>query len=146
MVLRNFLDEKVFFLQVAVVLTYFQSEKSQNKLDLMQNFLLNRFTKLVKINCWGAKQKSHATVILQSHFAWICTEASVYILSSVSTSKLLRKAITLYGHKLCTSPSRHISVLVRSCIHSVFALNWKEKISISVQLHIQIHRWRIVNQ
>ena len=26
----------------------------------------------------------------------------------------------------------------------VFALNWKEKISISVQLHIQIHRWRIV--
>ena len=27
-----------------------------------------------------------------------------------------------------------------------FALNWKEKISISVQLHIQIHRWRIVNQ
>ena len=28
----------------------------------------------------------------------------------------------------------------------VFALNWKEKISISVQLHIQIHRWRIVNQ
>ena len=28
----------------------------------------------------------------------------------------------------------------------VFALNWKEEISISVQLHIQIHRWRIVNQ
>ena len=25
----------------------------------------------------------------------------------------------------------------------VFALNWKEKISISVQLHIQIHRWLI---
>ena len=31
-------------------------------------------------------------------------------------------------------------------IHAVFAFNWKEKISISVQLHIQIHRWRIVNQ
>ena len=30
--------------------------------------------------------------------------------------------------------------------HTVFALYWKEKISISVQLHIQIHRWRTVNQ
>ena len=50
------------------------------------------------------------------------------------------------GHKLCPSPSRHISVLLRSGIHTVFALNWKEKISISVQLHIPIHRWRIVNQ
>ena len=50
------------------------------------------------------------------------------------------------GHKLFPSPSRHISVLIRSGIHTVFALNWKEKISISVQLHIQIHRWRIVNQ
>ena len=28
----------------------------------------------------------------------------------------------------------------------VFALNWKENNSISVQLHIRIHRWRIVNQ
>ena len=50
MVLRNFLEEKVFFLHVAMVLTCFQSEKSQNKLDLMQNILLKRFTKLVKIN------------------------------------------------------------------------------------------------
>ena len=40
------------------------------------------------------------------------------------------------GHKLCPSPSRHISVLIRSGIHTVFALNWKEKNSISVQLHI----------
>ena len=47
MVLRNFLDEKIFFLQVAIVLTSFQSEKSQNKLDWMQNVLLKRFTKLV---------------------------------------------------------------------------------------------------
>ena len=44
------------------------------------------------------------------------------------------------GHKLCTYPSRHISVLIRSGIHIVFALNWKGKISISVQLHMQIHR------
>ena len=32
-------------------------------------------------------------------------------------------------HKLCPSPSRHISVLIRSGIHTVFALNWKEKIA-----------------
>ena len=50
MVLRNFLDDKVFFLHVTIVLTCFQSEKSQNKPDLMQNFLLHRFTKLVKMN------------------------------------------------------------------------------------------------
>ena len=50
------------------------------------------------------------------------------------------------GHKLCPSPIQHISVLIRSGIHTVFAINWKEKVSILVQLHIQIHRWRIVNQ
>ena len=49
MVLRNFLDEKVYFLQVAIVLTCFQSEKSQYNLDWMQNVLLKRFTKLVKV-------------------------------------------------------------------------------------------------
>ena len=49
-------------------------------------------------------------------------------------------------HKLCLSPSRHMSVLIRSGIHTVFAPNWKEKVSISVNLHIQIHRWRIANQ
>ena len=31
------------------------------------------------------------------------------------------------GHKLCPSPSRHFSVLIRSGLHTVFALNWKEK-------------------
>ena len=51
------------------------------------------------------------------------------------------------GHELCPSPSRHISVLIRSGIHTVFSLSTgKKKISISVQLYIQIHRGRIVNQ
>ena len=60
MVLRNFLDENVCFLQVAIVLTCFQSEKSQNKLDRIQTCSLKRFTKLVKINFWGSKpKKSH---------------------------------------------------------------------------------------
>ena len=60
MVFRNILDVKVFLLHVAIVLTCFQSEKSQNKLYLMQIFLLKRFTKLVKINLRGSKaKKSH---------------------------------------------------------------------------------------
>ena len=60
MVLRNFLDNFFFFLQVAIVLTCFQSEKSQNKFDLMQNVLLKRLTKLVNINLRGSKaKKSH---------------------------------------------------------------------------------------
>ena len=61
MVLRNFLDEKVYFLHVAIVLTCFQSEKkSQNKLDLRESFLMKRLTKLVKFKFrgWEAK-KSH---------------------------------------------------------------------------------------
>ena len=41
-----------------------------------------------------------------------------------------------HGHKLCPSPSRHISILVRSGIHTVLALGRKEAVSISVQLHI----------
>ena len=70
MVSRNFLDENVFFLNVVVVLTCSQSEKSQNKLDLMQSFLLKRFTKHVKMYFKREKsKKSHASVILNSHFA-----------------------------------------------------------------------------
>ena len=45
-----------------------------------------------------------------------------------------------HGHKLCLSPSRHISILVRSGIHTVLALGRYEAVRISVQLHIQIHR------
>ena len=31
-------------------------------------------------------------------------------------------------------------ILIRSGLNTVFSLNWKEKVSILVQLHIQIHR------
>ena len=58
MVLRHFLDKKVFFLQVAIVLTCFQSEKSQNKFDLMQSSLLRRLTKLVNMNLRDSKAKN----------------------------------------------------------------------------------------
>ena len=40
------------------------------------------------------------------------------------------------GHKLCPSPSQHISVLIRSGIHTVLALDRKETVGISVQLYI----------
>ena len=96
MVLRNFLDEKVFFLHVAIVLTCFSFEKSQNKLDLMHSSLLKRFTKLVKMNFKRKQSKnSHASVILKSHFAWIFTKTLFYILSRLSASKLLRKTLKL---------------------------------------------------
>ena len=96
MVLRNFLHEKVFFLRVAIVLTCFQSEKSQNKLDLMQNFVLKCLPKLVKINFKREQsKKGHASVIFNSHFARSFTKALFYILSRLSTSKLFRKAFKL---------------------------------------------------
>ena len=67
MVLRNILDEKVFFTHVAIVLTCFQSEKSQNKLDLMQNFMLKCLQKLLNINFMREQSiKSHASVIFNS--------------------------------------------------------------------------------
>ena len=70
MVLRNVLDEEVFFLHVANVLTCFQVEKSQNKLDSMQSVLLTRCTKLVKMNFKREQSKNgHASVILNSHCA-----------------------------------------------------------------------------
>ena len=52
---------KGIFLQEAIVLACFQSEKkTQNKLDLMQSFLLRRFTKPVEIHLRGSKaKKSH---------------------------------------------------------------------------------------
>ena len=48
------------FWQVVIFLTCFQSEKSQNKLDLLQGFWMKRFTKLAKINSRGSKaEKSY---------------------------------------------------------------------------------------
>ena len=46
----------------------------------------------------------------------------------------------------CAPLLADISLYSYEALFIVFALNWKEKISISDQLHIQIHRWRIINQ
>ena len=40
----------------------------------------------------------------------------------------------------------HLSVFIRSGFHTVFALNGKETFSISVQSHLKVHRWCIVNK
>ena len=93
MVLRNLLDEKVVFLQVAIVLTCFQSEKSQYKLDLMQSFLLKRFTKSVKINLRASKAKKSHLSNFPFSFCLILNQSTIYILSKLSASKKLRKAL-----------------------------------------------------
>ena len=50
------------------------------------------------------------------------------------------------GTKLCPSSSRHISLLIWSRIYTVFALNREETVGVSVQLHIQVHRWCFVHK
>ena len=115
----NFLDEKVFFLHVAIVLTCFQSENSQNKLDFMHSFLLKRFIKLVKMNFKKEqREKSHASVILNSHFAWILTKVLFSILSRLFASKLLRKAWKL--------PRKHTIM---------------NELSVQIQNRKLMHRW-----
>ena len=49
-------------------------------------------------------------------------------------------------YELCSASRRHLSVFIRSGFHTVFALNRKERFSISVQSHLQVHRWCIVHK
>ena len=44
------------------------------------------------------------------------------------------------GTKLCSSSRRHLSIFIRSEFHTVFALNGKETVSISVQTHLHLRR------
>ena len=50
------------------------------------------------------------------------------------------------GTNCAPSSRRHLSVFIRSRIHTVFALNRKETVSISVQSHLHVHRWCIVHK
>ena len=50
------------------------------------------------------------------------------------------------GSKLCPSSSRYISLLIWSRIYTVFALNREETVGVSVQFHIQVHRWCFVHK
>ena len=51
-------------------------------------------------------------------------------------------------NKLCPPPpsSGHISLLIWSRIYTVFALNREETVGVSVQFHIQVHRWCFVHK
>ena len=50
------------------------------------------------------------------------------------------------AYELCPSSCRHLSVFIRSGIHTIFALNEKETFNISVQSHLQVHRWCILHK
>ena len=63
-----FLMKKVFFLQVAIVLTCFKFEKSQNKLDLMYK------------NDQSKKKKNRNIINVKFHFI-ICRNLNVTVLS-----------------------------------------------------------------
>ena len=54
--------------------------------------------------------------------------------------------ISSNGYELCPASRRHLSVFIRNGFHTVFALNGKETFSISVQSHLQVHRWCIVHK
>ena len=100
MFLRNFLDEKVFFLQVAIVLTCCQSGKSQNKFDLVQNFLMKRFTKFVKINFWGSKtKKSHLSNFTSSFYLNLYRSTILHLIKTFC-NKTLKKSIRMVA-KVC---------------------------------------------
>ena len=84
---------KVFFLQVAIVITCFQSEKSQNKLDLMQSFLLKRFTKLVKINLRGSKARTSHLSNFPFSFCLKLYQSTILHLVQTFRIKTLKKSI-----------------------------------------------------
>ena len=79
-----FFYEMVFFLQVAIVHTCFQSEKSQNKLHLMQSFLLKRFTKRVNINFRVSEaKKSHLSNFPFSFYLNVYQSTILHLVTTV---------------------------------------------------------------
>ena len=102
MVLMNFLDKKVFFLQVAIVLTCFHSEKSQNKHVLMKRFLLKRFTKLVKINLRGSKAINSHLSNFQFSFCLNLYQSTILHLVKIFHIKTLKKSIA-NNHESCNN-------------------------------------------
>ena len=117
MVLRNFLDEKVLFLQSAIVLTCLQSEKSQNKLDLMQSFLLKRFTKLVKMNFKREQSNnSHASVIFELSFCINHYQSTILHLVKTFRIKTFKKSI-----KIATKACNHERIISSDLKPEVYA-------------------------
>ena len=59
--------------------------------------------------------------------------------------KILQRIVGTPMGTNCAPLLADISIHIRSEIHTVFALGWKETVSSSVQLHIEKQRWRIVS-
>ena len=83
------------FAGIAIVLTCFQSEKSQNKLDLMQSVLLKRFTKLVTINLRGSKAKKPHLSYFPFSFCLNLYQNTIFHLVKTFRIKTFKKSIKL---------------------------------------------------
>ena len=60
--------------------------------------------------------------------------------------KVFQQIVGIPMDTICTPLLADIFLYSYKVKFMVFALNWTEQDSISVQLHIHLHRWRIVNQ
>ena len=50
------------------------------------------------------------------------------------------------GYESCPSSHRHLFLFIQNGFHTVFFLNGKETVSISVQSHLHVHRWCIAHK
>ena len=102
----TFLIQKVFFLNVAVILTFFQSEKSQNSLDLMHRFLTKGFTKRVKIYFKESKSKKSDLSDFPSSFCLNLYQSTILYLVKTFRIKLFRTAL-----KISTKACNHERII-----------------------------------
>ena len=124
MVLRNFLDEKVFFLHVVIVLTCFQSKKSQNKLYFMRSFLLKRLIKLAKISLREGK-------------AWIFIKKSRLSNFEVSFCLNLYQSTILHLVKTfrIKTLTKSIKIVTKACNHErIISSNLKLEVDASLNI------------
>ena len=96
-------------------------------------FLLWRSTLILKTSILKTISSRYSSFYL-TIFSWFCRK-SLPVDSRHSD-----------GYELCLSSRRHLSVLIRSGINTVFALNGKETVSISVQSNLHVLRWCIVHK
>ena len=85
----------------------------------------------------------------QKQVLWRCLSFLVNNIFVVFTGKVFMQRAESWHfnwYELRPSSHRHLSVFMRSGIHTVFALNGKEAVRISVQSHLQVYRWCIVHK
>ena len=147
MVLRNFHDEKVFFLQVAIVLTCFQSEKSQNKLDSMQCVLLKRFTKLVKMNLKRVQSKKQSRPSnFEISFCLNLYQSTILHLIKTFRIKTFKKSIKIApkacnDERIISSNSKpEVDASLNITCRKVMITYW-----ITKSYHFKIFDWLVLN-